>query len=85
MIRGYGGNVGYIREKYAEMWGYEWQGIDYHLSELVQRSTRLSEVLARMQAIDIPRLPDDPNERPLGQVADRDLLAEIAKRPDLFT
>jgi CBS domain-containing protein len=83
--RGIGSNLAHIRKRYGEMTGEDWPGIDYHLSVLVKSSTKLSEVLNKMGLAGIPSLPDDPNARPLGSVSDADLLAEIAKRPKLFS
>lgn len=84
-MRGIGASLAHIRDRYAEAAGEVWPGIDYHLSVMVKASTSMTEVLMRMAIAAIPNLPDDPELRPLGKVPDRDLLAEIAKRPKLFT
>lgn len=84
-MRGIGASLAHIRDRYTEAAGEVWPGIDYHLSVLIKTSTSMGEVLRRMAAIRIRNLPDNPELRPLGKVPDSDLLAEIAKRPKLFT
>lgn len=83
-MQGARGNLSNLRRKFLEATGTEWLGTDHLLRILTRESTKIPEVLAKMEARNTSELPDDPALRPLGHVSDAELLAELSKRPKLL-
>lgn len=80
MIRGFGGNLTFLRNKFLEATGRKWKGTDHHLRVLTRENGTVAQVLEAMKNANSAKLPDEARYRPLGHVSNVDLMAEVIKR-----